>query len=553
MLDSSSQCIRPSDKAVSENMIAWLGRLPVEILLVLSPCDSNTKSGTDLFRDSQPKVVLPLNPWRIILVYRFALPWVPMVWGGPVCHPSYGEQIRAGNGTERSASGGCHPGADGFGALNPLEKSYSPFGPRRSSRKRGIDPPQSSRASSQGRTPRTFACHFYLHDRIGHSACLNIRLARLSDVRQHLLDRAHNQVVHCAVCGTTFPGRNTTEARRQRDAHARAATCQASPSPFNYPGITEDEDRQIREIARNTRSADYTEARRWFMIWDCLFPGEQRPVSPFLTDMPEIQRVSDWAGVIFSDTDRWLTLPNEPWTPDMSTEEQNARMSNFIQSFITEARDLVQEDSGPVDDYHGADNSSYINVDTDPSVATTNLGIFSLAGSDSNRPAGASRRSSLNPLSAMGSRRSSLNPLSATGSRRSSLNPLSATGPGQAPNSHTLGATEPSTGEQHAVIAPLPLRPLNQPTVDVPQDAQQHAAFGAAMGLDDPALPSRAFQGLSAEDLIFNSGFDMSSSMNMNDWPNIGNGWGTFSNDDAGPDNNYPPPEEDQDELGGRH
>lgn len=551
MFDSPSQCIRPSDKVVSEHTIALLGRLPLEILLVLRPCVSKTRSGPDLLRDFQPKAELPPSSWRFILVYRLALPLAPIVWGGPVCYPGYSEQNRPGNGTERSACGGCHPSTDGLCAPNPLEKSYSPFGPRRSSRKRGSDNPQSSRASSKGGTPRTFACHFYLHDRIGHSACLNIRLGRLSDVRQHLLERTHNQVVHCAVCGTTFPGR-ATEARRLRDAHVLTATCQPSPSPLNYPGITEDEERRIRDIARNTRTADYDDVRRWFMIWDCLFPGEQRPESPFLTDIPEIQRVSDWAGVIFSDTDRWLALPNEPWTPAMSPEEQNARMANFIQSFITEARDLVEEESGPVEDWHGADNSSYVNFDTpDPSVTTTNLGVSSLASSDSNRPANASRGSSLNPISATGSRRSSINPISATGSRRSSINPVCATGSTQAPSQpspHTLGATALSTGEQPAVIAPLPYRPLDEPNMDVPQDIQQRAASGPAMGLDDPALPSWAFQDFSAE-LGIDSGFDWFSS--LNGCNNTGNVWGSFVNDDADPDNSYTPPDDDEDR--GRH
>ncbi|KAG6357418.1 hypothetical protein INS49_013295 [Diaporthe citri] len=521
MSNPSSQCVHPSDKVVSENMIASLGRLPLEVLLVLAHYASDTGPEIDLFRESDPRIVLPHDLLNISLVYRWALHLVPVVKVGPVCHAGYAGQIRAGNGPERSASGGCNRSADGF-ALDPLDKGCSRLSPRRSGRKRGSDPPpQPSRASSKKGAARTFACHFYLHDRIGHSACLNVRLARLSDVRQHLLERTHNQVVHCAVCGTTFTGRTSTEARGRRDEHVQAATCEPSSSPFNYPGITEDEDRSIREIARNTRTADYTGVRRWFMIWDCLFPGEPRPESPFLTDVPDIQRVFDWAGAIFSDSDRWLALPNEPWTSAMNREERNARMSNFIQSFIAEARDLVEEDSGPVEDDHasGADNSSYVNVVNvdipDPSGATENLAVASLAASfDSNRPADALSRSYLD----LGS----------------------ATGSSQAPNPHTLGPMVPSTSGQPAGTAPIPFRSLNHPTVDVAQDMQQHAASGSASSLDDPALP--AFQDSSADDPAINPDYE---------WFNSLNGWDNFGNDEAGPGDNYAPP--DEDELGGRH
>lgn len=517
MFDSSLQCIFPSDKVVSEKMIAVLGRLPPGILLVLRHHASDNRSETDLSRDSQPRIVLASNPWRISLISGLAVPLLPTILGGPICYPGYADQNRAGNGPERFASGGCNAGTEGVGALNPLEKGYNPLGPRRSRRKRGNDPPQSPRAPSknQSRPPGTFACHFYLHDRIGHSACLNVRLARLSDVRQHLLERTHNQVVHCAVCGTIFPGR-ATEARRRRDAHAQAATCQPSPSPLNYPGITEDEERRIRDIARNTRTADYDGVRRWFMIWDCLFPGEQRPESPFLTDMPEIQRVSDWAGVIFSDTDRWLALANEPWTPAMSREEQNARMSNFIQSFISEARDMMEEDSGPVEDSHGADYPS-INVGTpDPSGAMANRGVSSMVSSDSNRPAGAQRRLQLNPVP--------------------------TTGSGQFSNPHPLGPMEPIIGEQPAVIPPLPFGHAIEPTANVPQNTQQQAASGMDISFDDPNAPSRVLQG-SSTDLYNDSAFFLFPQDNVLD--NNGNVWDNFGNDDAEPDVNYNPPDGD--------
>lgn len=415
-----------------------------------------------------------------------------------------------------SASGRYNSGTDSFGALDFLEKGNSLLRPYGSKRKRDMDNPPPSRPGSnkltpKKQTPRTFACPFYLHDRLRHSDCLNIRLTRLSDVRQHLLEKGHNQVVHCPACGITFTGR-TADARRRRDAHVQAATCVPSPSPFDYPGITEDEEQRIREIARNTRTTQYTEVQRWYMIWDFLFPGAQRPDSPFLTDVPDIQRVVDWTGAIF-DSDLWQELPNRPWTTDMRGEEQRSGMSNFIQSFIAQARGLVGQNVAPVeDDDHAADTtSSYIDVDTPaPSGATTNLGVTSLASFDSNLPVDTSGRAYLSPVPATRSR--------------------------QSRNSHRLGQVDSGTRELPASDAPIPSRPLHDPAVDVPQDMRQRVTPEAPTHIHDPALPLLTFDDFSADD--FPLDFDL-------EWPNP-----MIGNYDSGPNDNHAPTGEG--DLGGR-
>lgn len=427
-----------------------------------------------------------------------------LAWDRPVCHTGYGEQHRDGNGPE-TASGGCRPGTDAAGALDSLERGHGPVRPHGSKRKRDRDPPLPSRSGSKKQTTRTFACPFYLYDRLRHSDCLNIKLTRLADVRQHLLERAHNQPVHCPACGLVFRGR-TAEARRQRDAHVQAATCEPSPSPFDYPGITEDEEQRIREIARNTRTTQYSEVQRWYMIWDFLFPGAQRPDSPFLTDVPAIQRVIDWTDAIFN-SDLWQGLPSQPWTPTMRREQQRSGMSNFIQSFIAQARALVGQNVAPAEDDHGADNSSYIDVDTPAaSSATANLGVASLASFDSNLPADTSGRAYLSPVSATRSR--------------------------QPRNPHTLGRMDSSTGELPAGVSPILSRPQLDPAVDVPQDMQQRATPERATD-NDPTLPLLVYNDFSNQFL-----------------EDFGLGWPMLSNDDAGSSDNHAPTGED--ELGGR-
>lgn len=510
MFNTPSPSVHLSDSIVSENVIVFSGRPSLEVLLDIDPSASTTAYENDVFRGCQPRIVLPYNPMRFSRVVLLCFSFDLLAWIGPVCRSHCGDQSRDGNGPERSAGGGCHPGTDGFSAIDSLDGVYNPFRTHGSKRKRGRRPPLPSRSSVKRQGARTFACPFYLHDRLRHSDCLNIRLTRLSDVRQHLLERAHNQVVHCPVCGTTFAGR-TAEARRRRDTHVQAERCEPSPFPLDFPGITEDEEQSIRQIARNTRTTQYTEFQRWYMIWDILFPGEPRPDSPFLTDVPDIQRVVDWRNVIFGN-DLWRELPTEPWTTAMRVEEQRSGMFNFIDSFIVQARSLVEQNTVPVEDDHGADNSSYIDVGTpDPSGTIANLGVASVSSFDSNLPADSSRPRYLSPISPTRSR--------------------------QSRNPRGLGQVDSGTLESPADVAPNSSRPLNDPAVEVPQDTEQGVTPEEATDISDPTIPLLVFEDFSADDLIL--GFPLQWTIPMP------------GNDDAGPDDNNAPPGDG--ELGGRH
>lgn len=509
MSNTPSPSVRASDSIVPEDVLVFSGRPRLEVFLTIDPTASTTAYENDVLRGCQTRVMVPYNPFRISRAVLLGFVFILVAWVGPVCHSHYGDQSRDGNGPETSASGGCHPGTDGFSALGSLDGGYSPLRIHCSKRKRGRDPPVPSRSSVKRQGTRVFACPFYLHDRLRHSECLNIRLTRLSDVRQHLLERAHNQVVHCPVCGTTFAGR-TADARRRRDAHVREETCEPSPSPLNFPGITEDEEQSIRQIARNTRTTQYSEVQRWFMIWDFLFPGEPRPDSPFLSDVPDIQRVVDWRNVIFGN-DLWRELPTEPWTIAMRPEEQRSGMFNIIDSFIEQARGLVGQNAVPVEDDHGADSSSFIEVDTpDPSGTTVNLRVASVSSFDSSLPVEASRPRYLSPVS----------PTLSRSSRRV----------------HTLDQVDSTTREFSADAAPIPPRPLNDPAVEVPQDMQQNVTPEEATDISDLTIPLLVFDDFSED---FTLSFPLQ-------WPVPVTG-----NDNTETDNTYAPTGEG--EPGGRH
>lgn len=525
MANTSSPCIHASELVVTEDIITLPGRHPLEGVLNFHfpRIASNTTCETDRFRHFQPSLVLPYNPLRISRVFLLCIFLVLLACVSPVYRSSYAGQNGNGNDPERPASGRCNPGtADGFSASDLLEKGYHPLGPHGSKRKRDSDPPQPSKSISRKKGARSFACPFYLRDRLQHSDCLNKRLKRLSDVRQHLLERAHYQVVHCPVCGVTFSG-SIGEARRRRDVHVQAADCEPLPSPPNYPGITEDQERRIREIARNTRTNQFNQVQRWFEIWDFLFPGEERPDTPFLDDPPDIQRVVDWRNVIFGNN-LWRELLNEPWTTAMQPEDQRSGMLNFIESFIAQARALVGQDAGPEEDDHQADNSTYIDANTPaPSGTTADRRRVVSVGSDSNPPADAPRQAYLSPNS--------------------------FTGSGQAPHAHVHGQMDPTAGNLPAVpsvrrvppaVVPPAVRPM-PPQIDPALDVPQHidaAGPGDTTDFHDPTLPDFALDGYPLQMDYF--GVDFGS-----DWQDP-----VLHNDYGRSDGNQSP--EGQDAVGGR-
>lgn len=508
--------------AVSDNILRMSRHPSLRVLPYLASFTSNTTCDTVLetmfYRDSPRKLVLPYNPLRISRVLWLICVILLLACVGPVWYSGCAEQKRAGNGPEKSASGGYNPGMDVFGALDSLEKGHSPLEPFHPRRKRGPgDRPQPWKAGSRRKTTRRrrFACHYYLYDRIGHSECLNKRLIRLSDVRQHLLERTHKQQVHCPVCGITFTGR-TAVARQLRDAHIRAATCEPLPSPPSYPGITEDQEQRIQQIALNCRGTHYTEVHRWYLIWEVLFPGSPRPDSPFLTEVPEIQRMIDHREALFG-SDLWLNLlPNEPSLTAMPPGAQRTTVYNIVESFIGQARGVVEQGDSSVEDNQGTEDVSHIGVETpDQPGAPVNLGVTSL------------RNSSSNPL------------IDPPAQPHGHVGPRPVTRPAQIPNSHNLVQMEPNPSELPAVAVQVPSQSANDPAADVSLDSQQPAGSGPAADMSDPTpLPPALEQEPAAEDFDVDE-FDM-------DWQSLIDGYDIArqGNDSANAG---------EDEFGARH
>ena len=124
------------------------------------------------------------------------------------------------------------------------------------------------------RQHQRLACPFYKLDPMRFMSCTPFRLSRIRDVKQHLL-RRHRQPPYCPVCGNIFKDPES------RDIHIMARDCHSPLGgvPVNIEGVT---DTQRAALSRRSDS-DLDLASQWFRVWEILFPGNPRPLSPYMS------------------------------------------------------------------------------------------------------------------------------------------------------------------------------------------------------------------------------------------------------------------------------
>ncbi|KAH7134109.1 hypothetical protein EDB81DRAFT_90948 [Dactylonectria macrodidyma] len=117
------------------------------------------------------------------------------------------------------------------------------------------------------------ACPFYKKDPERHDRCHGYILSRISYVKQHLF-RHHLQPFYCPVCMAEF-GTNAN----LRDDHIRDQSCQKRPSTERPDGMTPMQEQKLRSTRAKQKQ---TEEEQWYEIFELLFPGTERPSSPYL-------------------------------------------------------------------------------------------------------------------------------------------------------------------------------------------------------------------------------------------------------------------------------
>ncbi|KAK1988040.1 hypothetical protein LZ30DRAFT_700654 [Colletotrichum cereale] len=129
---------------------------------------------------------------------------------------------------------------------------------------------------------KTFACHFYKHDPVTHSRCRGYCFAGVRHAKRHYTDKGrgqHRQPIHCPRCFTTF---NTND---ENQVHIRQTNCELGECGFDLSLLSDDKINEIRDL-KCGRGDDGSGV--WFKIWDIIFEGQERPLSPYSDDVEEL-------------------------------------------------------------------------------------------------------------------------------------------------------------------------------------------------------------------------------------------------------------------------
>lgn len=134
-------------------------------------------------------------------------------------------------------------------------------------------PPPKKVKQKQETQQKLLACPFWKLDPFKHRVCFSLRLHGIPRVKQHLT-RNHTPTFYCQRCLVIFQDQETHE------RHVMCAPgnyCTRNPSA-RLDGISP---QQQRELSRKSNAA-FSEAEKWFAIWDIVLPGHQRPSSPYV-------------------------------------------------------------------------------------------------------------------------------------------------------------------------------------------------------------------------------------------------------------------------------
>lgn len=123
---------------------------------------------------------------------------------------------------------------------------------------------------------RNLACHFYKRFPTQFTRCMyRNQLTSTSFAVQHLR-RAHMQHIRCSNCNRGFGSVAEADGHQKTCREARPVR---KVRDNGHQGL---DSRQLAELRCRPRRG-LTEEQRWFDIWDALFPGVDRPDTPYIS------------------------------------------------------------------------------------------------------------------------------------------------------------------------------------------------------------------------------------------------------------------------------
>ncbi|TQV90267.1 hypothetical protein IF1G_11026 [Cordyceps javanica] len=119
------------------------------------------------------------------------------------------------------------------------------------------------------RKERPFACPFYRRWPTRHFECMNRKLSRIQDVKQHIYRRHSKSPFYCPRCSKVFACPDL------RDKHILEARC--SPATTSSACSSDVISAQVQISLKNRTSRGLSPIDQWYGIWDLIFPDMSRP------------------------------------------------------------------------------------------------------------------------------------------------------------------------------------------------------------------------------------------------------------------------------------
>lgn len=201
--------------------------------------------------------------------------------------------------------------------------------------------------------------------------------------------RVFDHQIYCPRCWEFFADSN------QRDSHISTATCQIRTRP-EFEGIS---DHQKRRLAQRSSSGS-GEVDKWFYIWDVVFPGEERPSSPYLG--------SELEEVIMTVQGFWKqhkttivsNVLSEENGMSFQTHDMNNMNAELNTANLTHLMDAVLLEFGKTSKELAFSHTMPYILDSLPSTRSTSPGAFSLSHNRGLSKASLSITAPLTPLGA---------------------------------------------------------------------------------------------------------------------------------------------------------
>ncbi|VUC29612.1 unnamed protein product [Clonostachys rosea] len=122
-----------------------------------------------------------------------------------------------------------------------------------------------------------FACPLYRKYPLQNMDCVNRKLTRIRDVKQHLLRR--HLAFRCPICNIPLPS------AARKDEHIQEQNCKPAESAerFGPDGITQ----EVHDILKKRSHRGKAPTTKWFEVWEIIFGDTNREERPFLGPMME--------------------------------------------------------------------------------------------------------------------------------------------------------------------------------------------------------------------------------------------------------------------------